>query len=127
MAGDFNAPPYINESSLLRINTFLHYWMVCLETGNAYTLEKRSGIIRHFVKRIRGMSDDPYSAYDYFDSPGHIEWTLEESKRVIEDLFVSKNIPLANQRILDISGGTGIVAQKLQEHGAQVVLMIYRI
>ena len=112
---------YVNKEKIIQIDTHLHKWDICLETGNAYSVKKNPNFIQSLKKKIR-REKSQFSIYDYFTSPDHIEWSVAEGKDFIKNVIQKNNIPIAGKRILDISGGNGHVANELRKCGATVVL-----
>lgn len=112
-------PNLIKKEKTFQINTHKHYWVISHETGNAYSIYKKPNFFRRFFRKKNGGN---YNIYDYFTDEAHIEWTLNEAKNVIKNIFKKYDIPIQGKKILDISGGNGLVADALQKLGAKVIL-----
>jgi len=115
---------FVQSDRTLELDTFRHRWILCQETGNAYSIKKKPGLIHWLlqVNQRRKQKKSSYSIYDYFTSPDHIQWSLEEAQKVVHDIFTAHNINPSGKRILDISGGNGHVADELRKLGATMVL-----
>ncbi|MCC6298123.1 MAG: class I SAM-dependent methyltransferase [Anaerolineales bacterium] len=113
--------PFVQDGQTLILDTYKYHWIICRETGNAYSVEKDPSLFRR-LSQVRKRQNDSYSIYDYFTAPNHIQWSLDESKKVVQEVLNRHAIDIKGRRILDISGGNGHVADELRKLGAEVVL-----
>lgn len=115
---------FVRDGRTVELDTFKHRWIICQETGNAYSIKKKPGMVHRLIQLYKGRKrrKNSYAIYDYFTSPSHIQWSLEESQKVIKEIFTLHKIDLQGKRILDVSGGNGHVADELRKLGAGVVL-----
>jgi SAM-dependent methyltransferase len=103
------------------VKTFKYLWVIDLESGNAKSIRRNSFFIKMFDPQpLRGSN--PFSIYDYFIHPDHIQHSIKEGEKLITNVFNKYNITIEGKRILDISGGNGQVALQLKDNGASVVL-----
>ena len=119
-AGNPKSLPFVKEGKTFKVDTFKHVWITCSETGNAYSIRKNQGFAQWVIKHLNHKND--YAIYDYFTSQEHVQWSIEESQRFSRDIIEKHEIMIKGKRILDISGGNGIVAKELMKEGAEVVL-----
>ena len=56
--------------------------------------------------------------FSYFLLPEHIEFSIHEGHKLVEELLVPASVDIEGARILDISGGNGHVADELRKMGA---------
>lgn len=113
---------FVRDEHTIKLDTYKHYWILCQETGNAYSIKKKPGVINRLMQSYKSQKNNSYSIYDYFTSPSHIQWSLEESRKVINEIFNRHKIDPKGKRILDVSGGNGHVADELKKLGADVIL-----
>mgnify|MGYP003412117878 CR=1 FL=1 len=113
---------FVLRDHTVKLDTYKHHWIICQKTGNAYSLKKKPGMINRLLQAYKSRKKSSYSIYDYFTSPSHIQWSLEESQKVISEIFNHHKLEPKGKRILDVSGGNGHVANELKKLGAEVVL-----
>lgn len=113
---------FVQGDHTVKLDTYKHHWIICQKTGNAYSVKKKPGMINRLTQAYKSRKKSSYSIYDYFTSPSHIQWSLEESRKVISEIFNHYKIEPNGKRILDVSGGNGHVANELKKLGAEVVL-----
>ncbi len=113
-------PDFINESNTFRVDTHRHIWIIDVNNGNAYSINKKNKSVKSFFFQHR--KEDPYSIYNYFSSDGHIQSSIKEGKKLIREIIQKNNISLEGKKVLDISGGNGHVAAEFKKMGARVVL-----
>lgn len=113
---------FVRDEHTVKLDTYKHYWIICQETGNAYSIKKKPSVVTRLMQTYKSQKNNSYSIYDYFTSPSHIQWSLEESRKVIHEIFNRHKIDPRGKRILDVSGGNGHVADELKKLGAEVTL-----
>ncbi|MBL8110549.1 MAG: hypothetical protein JNJ96_12880, partial [Anaerolineales bacterium] len=59
---------FVQSDRTLELDTFRHRWILCQETGNAYSIKKKPGLIHWLlqVNQRRKQKKSSNSIYDYF-------------------------------------------------------------
>jgi 2-polyprenyl-3-methyl-5-hydroxy-6-metoxy-1,4-benzoquinol methylase len=133
---------YCKSENYTRLNTYKHHAVVCSDCGNVSHFKKNRYLFEYFFPRslakrilppkafLRLYSDrnDFVAAEFYdtgaFDSTKKTEWRRSEVSQVIDQLDLIEFNP-KGKRILDISGGPGVVGHELSLKGANVVVTEY--
>ena len=133
---------YCRSNDFVSLNTYKHYAVVCNDCNNVSHFKKDKYLIeylfpRRIAKRILPIKaflrlysekDDivPAEFYDTeaFDLMDKTEWRKSELDQVVDQLNLI-NFQPKGKKILDVSGGPGIVARHLKELGGEVCVTEY--
>ena len=130
---------YCHSKNYLRLNTYKHHVIVCSDCGNVSHFKKDKYLFEYFfpktiAKRIlpqkaflRLFSDkNNFLAAEFydlgtFDSIDKTAWKKSKVRQVLNQLSLVDFDP-KGKRILDVSGGPGMVGHELSFLGSDVVV-----
>ena len=111
------------STNMVRVPTYKRHWYFCRQCGSAHPVQRSFYPFQFLPVEDWGKSNvNEESMYDYFVKPAHIEYSLGTAKDIDESYVKPWNIPIAGQKILDISGGNGHFINEFKKMGADVTL-----
>lgn len=132
--------PVCHASELSIINTYKHRWYTCQKCGNAFRVRKEKYLINRLSRFLLKCQpklghllpdfsaiDDSSRMYDYMASEEHTrnDEQAESFEKFTSRIIKKHNIDFNGKRVLDISGGNGNFANKLDGLGARVTMTEY--
>jgi len=112
------------QKDYLTVSTYKRRWLICRHCGTAVSDKKNSYPFSFLpyddVKRQKELSAE--SMYDYFVEEHNFRLSEESADELLDKFIYPNQIDLSGKTILDISGGNGHVAKKLQSLGAHPTL-----
>ena len=92
----FKKKSITESSNYVAVKTFKYLWVIDLESGNAKSIRRNSFFIKMFDPQpLRGSN--PFSIYDYFIHPDHIQHSIKEGEKLIQ-MFLTNIISLLKER-----------------------------
>lgn len=105
------------------VATYKRHWYFCRECGSGHPVQRSFYPLQFLPVQDWTKRDvDEATMYDYFVNPVHIEYSLGTARDIDSTYVKPWNIPIAGQKILDISGGNGHFINEFKKMGADVTL-----
>ena len=133
---------YCQSKNFVSLNTYKHFAVVCSDCGNVSHFKKEKYLLEYLFPRflakkmlpqkafLRLYSDrNDFEASEFYDTGSFdlmdkTDWRKSELEQVLDQLNLIGFVP-DGKRILDISGGPGIVGKELKDLGGDVVVTEY--
>ena len=133
---------YCGSQNYTRLNTYKHHAVVCSDCTNVSHFKKDKYLFEYLIPRSMAKKIFPKKAFlrlfsdqndfvaaefydvDAFDKMDKTEWRKSEVQQVLDQLDLVDFNP-KQKRILDVSGGPGVVGEELSMLGADVLVTEY--
>lgn len=133
---------YCSSKNITKLNTYKHYAIVCSDCSNVSHIKKEKYLFEYLFPRALAKKILPHKAflrlysdqndfeasefYDVgsFDLMDQTDWRKSELQQVLDQLKLIDFDP-KDKKILDVSGGPGLVGKELKNMGANVVVTEY--
>jgi 2-polyprenyl-3-methyl-5-hydroxy-6-metoxy-1,4-benzoquinol methylase len=133
---------YCKSTNYTSLNTYKHFALVCSDCGNVSHFKKDKYLFEYLFPRsiakkllptkafLRLFSDkNDFIASEFYDTDAFglmdkTEWRKSEVRQVLDQLNLV-NFDPREKRILDVSGGPGMIGEELNALGGDVVVTEY--